>query len=142
MYSALKTEDHQRAWGMQLIHIKAILCHLMISNWIQSHCISNLSEGKRKQTSTCLRMYFTEHQTMRSSHCQATDSAFNLVSHFAYDVLYNSISLLGKVNHKQEQNKYCYRTQGCQKGEELHKPIMHRHFQTNKNTFSHSLSCI
>lgn len=35
---------------MQLIHINAILCHLMISNWIQSHCKSNLSEGKRKQT--------------------------------------------------------------------------------------------
>lgn len=59
-----------------------------------------------KQGWYCLRMYFTEHQTMRSSQCQATDSAFNLVSHFAYDVLYNSVSLLGKMNLKQEQSKY------------------------------------
>lgn len=57
-------------------------------------------------------MYFTEHQTMRSTHCQATDSAFNLVSHFAYDVLYNSISPLGKMNLRQEQSKYSKELRG------------------------------
>lgn len=55
-------------------------------------------------------MYFTEHQTMRSTHCQATDSAFNLVSHFAYDVLYNSISPLGKMNLR--QSKYSKELRG------------------------------
>lgn len=86
-------------------------------------------------------MCFTEHQAMRSSHRQAADRAFTLVSHFAYDVLYNSISLLGRANHKQEQSKYIYRSQECREGE-FNKPIVHGPIRAHKHIFSCSFSCI
>lgn len=147
-YSALKTGNDQRAWKMQLIHINAVLCHLMLPNWIQSHTVRVTWVRARgsKQGWYCLRMYFTEHQTMRSSHCQATDNAFNLVSHLAYDVLYNSISLLGKMSLKQEQSKYRKELRDVIKERNSTSPScvgLFKQINTQSSTLSHALGyCI
>ena len=54
-------------------------------------------------------------------HCWATERAFNLASHFAYDVPYNSISLLGKRELQTEKFKCGYRPQqNCRGRDVLH----------------------
>lgn len=44
-------------------------------------------------------------------HCWATERGVNWASHFAYDVMYNSMSLLGKRGPQIEKSKHGYRPQ-------------------------------
>lgn len=52
-------------------------------------------------------------------HCWATEKGFNLVSHFAYDVPYNSIILLGKREPQTEKSKCGYRPQENNRGGDI-----------------------
>lgn len=59
------------------------------------------------------------------THCWATERGFNLASHFASEVPYNSISLRGKREPQTEKCKCGYRPQRIREEDLFYKVMMH-----------------